>query len=87
MGGSSRKQRLIISYHVILSALAILFVGVLSWGLMGGNLVAVVVAGVGLATIITMASSNLLASDDQRSQATERTLRVASAPSTTCAEA
>ena len=79
MGGSSRKQRLIISYHVILSALAILFVGVLSWGLMGGNLVAVVVAGVGLATIITMASSNLLASDDQRSQATERTLRVASA--------
>ena len=33
----------------------------------------------GLATIITMASSSLLAADDRRSQATERTLRVASA--------
>ena len=44
-----------------------------------GNLLATVLGGVGLATIITMASSSLLLSDDQRSQATERTLRVASA--------
>ena len=65
-------------FHILLSVLAIALVGTLSWGLIRGNLAAVVVAGVGLATIITMASSSLLANDDQRSQATERTLRVAS---------
>ena len=70
------------SFHLLLSALAIALLGMLSWGLIAGNLPATIVAGVGLATVITMASSNLLASDDQRSQATERTLRVASATAT-----
>ena len=70
------------SFHILLSTLAIGLLGMLSWGLIAGNLAATVVAGVGLATVITMASSNLLASDDQGSQATERTLRVASATAT-----
>ena len=65
--------------HVLLSALTIIFMALLSWGLVSANLPATVVAGVGVATVITMASPSLLVSDDQRSQSTERTLRVASA--------
>lgn len=79
MGGGSSKYQNFSGIHVLLSALALVLVGILSWGLIKGNIVATVVAGVGLATVITMASSNLLALDDHRSQATERTLRVASA--------
>lgn len=55
------------------------FLGLLSWGIGTSSLVASVVAGAGLAVIIAMAGSVLLAPDDLRSQATERTLRVASA--------
>lgn len=79
MVGNSWGQRLASKFHLLLSALAVILLGALSWGLIRGSLAATVVAGVGLAAVITMASSNLLASDDQRSQATERTLRVASA--------
>lgn len=73
------ERHLVGKSYLVLSVLAIALVGVLSWGLIRANIAATVVAGVGLATVITMASFNLLASDDQRSQATERTLRVASA--------
>ncbi|MDI9589945.1 MAG: histidine kinase [Acidobacteriota bacterium] len=66
-------------FLVLLSMLALSLLGILSWGLIRGNLAATTVAGVGIATVITMASSTLLASDDQRSQSTERILRVASA--------
>ncbi len=79
MTGDGVSQRLVGKFHLVLSVLAVTLLGTLSWGLIKGNLAATVVAGVGLATVITMASSSLLASDDQRSQATERTLRVASA--------
>ena len=79
MGGGSSKNQYFTGFHVLLSAATLTLVGILSWGLIKGNIVATVVAGAGLATVITMASSNLLAFDDHRSQATERTLRVASA--------
>ena len=65
--------------HLLLSVLTIALMALLSWGLVKANLPATVVAGVGVATVITMASPSLLASDNQRSQSTERTLRVASA--------
>ena len=65
--------------HLFLSLASIALMGLLSWGLITANLPATVVSGVGIATVITMASPSLLASDDQRSQSTERTLRVASA--------
>ena len=73
------EKHLIGKFNLLLSVLAVCLAGTLSWGLIRGNLAATVLAGVGLATVITMASFNLLASDDQRSQATERMLRVASA--------
>ena len=59
--------------------MTLLFLSLLSWGLIKGHLVGTIVSGVGLAVTITLASSSLLLSDDQRSQAMERTLRVASA--------
>ena len=65
--------------HLLLSLMAVVLMGLLSWGLITANLPATVVAGVGIATVITMATPGLLESEDQRSQATERTLRVASA--------
>ena len=79
MGGAPWGRRLTSGFHILLSVLSIALLGMMSWGFIHGNLVATSVAGVGLATIITMASSSLLAADDRRSQATERTLRVASA--------
>ena len=79
MSSADRNQFLPDGFHLFLSIVTVAMLGVLSGGLIKANLIAVVLAGVGLATVITMASSSLLASDDQRSQATERTLRVASA--------
>ena len=79
MGGASWSQRFDNGFHILLSALSVTLLCVLSWGFIHGNLVSAFVAGVGLATIITMASASLLAADDHRSQATERMLRVASA--------
>lgn len=65
--------------HVLLTAGVLMLLLLLSWGLTVGNLIATMVAGVGVAMAITVGSSSLLAFDDQRSRATERTLRVASA--------
>jgi len=67
------------SGHIFLSLMAIVLMALLSWGLINASLPATVVAGVGIATVIMMATPTLLASEDLRSQATERTLRVASA--------
>ena len=73
------KGRLSGGFHILLSVLAVVLLGTLSWGLMAGNIVSTVIAGVGLATVITTASFSLLASDDRRSQTTESILRMASA--------
>ena len=64
---------------VLLSLTIVALMALLSWGLITANLPATIVAGVGVASVITMASPSLLVSDDRRSQSTERTLRVASA--------
>jgi two-component system sensor histidine kinase LytS len=64
--------------HVILALATVLLLAVLSWGLISSNLLAAVFAGAGLAVDIVLAGSSLLIPDDLRSQATERTLRVAS---------
>ena len=72
-------QRKVSGVHLILSMSVVVLLLLLSWGLIAGNLLATMLAGVGIAMTITLASSSLLAADDQRSQETERTLRVASA--------
>ena len=64
--------------HVFLAVATVLLLALLSWGLISSNLVAAVLAGAGLAIDIVIAGSSLLIPDDLRSQATERTLRVAS---------
>ncbi len=51
----------------------------LSWSIASSDIVAAVIAGAGLAVDIMVAGTTILAPDDMRSQATERTLRVASA--------
>lgn len=65
--------------HALLGTWVILLLLLLSWGIIRGNLLATVISGVCIALVITVASSSLLSFDDQRSRATERTLRVASA--------
>ncbi len=64
--------------HVFLAVATVLLLALLSWGLISSNLIAAVLAGAGLAIDIVIAGSSLLIPDDLRSQATERTLRVAS---------
>ena len=64
--------------HVFLAVATVLLLALLSWGLISSNLVAAVLAGAGLAIDIVIAGSSLLIPDDLRSQATERTRRVAS---------
>ena len=63
---------------MFLAVATVLLLALLSWGLISSNLVAAVLAGAGLAIDIVIAGSSLLIPDDLRSQATERTLRVAS---------
>ncbi len=78
------RMRRWLSSHFALLVRALLLAGtlclltLLSWGIAESNLVAAMVAGAGLAIDIAMAGSVMLAPDDLRSQATERTLRVAS---------
>lgn len=57
----------------VAAALAI----VLAWGVREGSLVAVMLVGCGLAAVIILAGAVNLAPEDTRSEATERTLRVA----------
>lgn len=64
--------------HLALAGVMVLLVVLLAWGLTTANLVAMLVAGGGLAFIIVLVGTNTAAPDNLRSQATERTLRLAS---------
>ena len=61
----------------LLAALVALLL-LLSWGIAASNVLASVASGGGLAVVIVIGASALLVPDSTRSQATERTLRVAS---------
>ncbi|WP_148138315.1 histidine kinase [Olsenella sp. HMSC062G07] len=58
---------------------SVLLLGLLSWGIMTGSILATVMAGAGFAAIIVLAGAAFLAPEDLRSQSAERTLGVASA--------
>lgn len=64
--------------HAGILILTAVLLGILSWGLIENNLVAAMIAGAGLALDIVLGGTSLLIPDDLRSQAMERTLRVAS---------
>lgn len=66
------------SVRVILAVVMMLLLGLLSWGISASNIAAAMIAGAGLAVNIVLAGSAVLIPDNLRSQATERTLRVAS---------
>ena len=66
------------STKVVLILLACLLLGLLSWSVMVDNLFAALVAGGGLATVIIFGGTTQPGADSTRSQATERTLEVAS---------
>ena len=61
----------------LVGALVVLLL-LLSWGIAASNEIAAIASGGGLALVIVVGSSVLLVPDNMRSQATERTLRVAS---------
>jgi len=67
---------LLTNIALLLAIIALL--GLLTWGFATGNLLASIASGAGLAVVISMTGSILIAPDDLRSQATERTLVVAS---------
>ena len=62
---------------LLVGALVVLLL-LLSWGIATSNIVASVASGGGLALVIAVGASALLVPDNSRSQATERTLRMAS---------
>lgn len=64
--------------HVILAIVMIGLLGLLSWGISSSNIAAAMISGAGLAVSIVLLGSSVLVPDNLRSQATERTLRVAS---------
>lgn len=64
--------------HAVLALGMIALLGLLSWGISTSNIIAAMLSGAGLAVGIVLAGSSLLVPDNLRSQATERTLRVAS---------
>lgn len=64
--------------YVCLGVLAIVLIGVLTWGIGARNLTAAMVAGGGLAVVIVIGGSLLLVPDNMRSQETEHMLRMAS---------
>ena len=66
------------STRVVLVLLACVLLGLLSWGVMADNLFAALVAGGGLATVIVFGGTSQPGNEHARSQATERTLEVAS---------
>lgn len=66
----------LVQVGLVLVSLAML--AVLSWGISQSNLAASMIAGAVLAVAIVMAGSVILVPDNLRSQATERTLRLAS---------
>ena len=64
--------------HVLMAGCVVLMLAVLSWGIAQSSLWMTMIAGAMLALIIVLGGSVALAPDELRSQATERTLRVAS---------
>lgn len=64
--------------HVILAIVMIALLALLSWGISSSNIAAAMISGAGLAISIVLLGSSVLVPDNLRSQATERTLRVAS---------
>lgn len=64
--------------HVALAAAVVIMLSMLSWGIAENNLLLSMLAGALLAIIIVLGGSVVLVPDNLRSQATERTLRVAS---------
>ena len=64
--------------HCVLALAMLVLLLLLSWGISTSNLVAAVISGAGLAVCIVLTGSALLIPDNLRSQATERTLRLAS---------
>ncbi|MBF0911393.1 MAG: histidine kinase [Atopobiaceae bacterium] len=66
------------SIRVLLILLSCVLLGLLAWGVMVNNLFAALVAGGGLATVIVLGGTLQPGADRTRSQATERTLEVAS---------
>ena len=66
------------STKVVLVLLACVLLGLLSWSVMADNLFAALVAGGGLATVIVFGGTTQPGNEHARSQATERTLEVAS---------
>ena len=63
---------------VVSVAVAVSMLLLLSWGISTGNLVAAMVSGAFLAIDIVLSGSVVMVPDNLRSQATERTLRLAS---------
>ena len=76
--GERLKSSKIKPAHFLMATVLVGFLGLLSWGFDVGNLFSVIVSGAGIAVVIVAAGMALLSPDDARSQATERTLRVAS---------
>jgi len=66
------------STRIVLIILACVLLGLLSWSVMADNLFAALVAGGGLATVIVLGGTTQPGNEHARSQATERTLEVAS---------
>lgn len=66
------------STRIVLIILACVLLGLLSWSVMTDNLFAALVAGGGLATVIVLGGTTQPGNEHARSQATERTLEVAS---------
>ena len=64
--------------HLFLTVLIVSMLGLLSWGISESNLWAAMIAGAMLAMVIVLGGSVALIPDTLQSQATERTLRVAS---------
>jgi len=64
--------------HVIMAGCVVLMLATLSWGIAQSSLLMTMLAGAMLALIIVLGGSVVLVPDSLRSQATERTLRVAS---------
>lgn len=64
--------------HVAMGVVTVLLLTLLMWGIGRSNLMLAMVAGGGLAVVIVLGGSMLLAPDDLRSQSTERMLRLSS---------
>ncbi len=64
--------------HVVMGFVTVVLIALLMWGIGRSNLMLAMVAGGGLAVVIVLGGSMLIAPDDLRSQATERMLRLSS---------